>query len=91
MPPEKIILLPSSHESLPSFHVQENLLPSFLDHLANSGIKVSKPPEPQGNSEPGAISVVEVDVEEGTSLKRLQEVLDEFLKRHGFPGSSQKS
>jgi hypothetical protein len=27
--------------------------------------------------------VVEVDIEEGTSLKRLQEVLDEFLKNHG--------
>jgi hypothetical protein len=71
--------------------VQEGLLPSFLDHLANSGIKVPEPAEPQGNSEAGAISVVEVDVEEGTCLKRLQEVLAEFLKRHGFPGSSQKS
>jgi hypothetical protein len=35
--------------------------------------------------------VVGVDVKEGTSLKRLQEVLDEFLKSHGLPGSSQKS
>jgi hypothetical protein len=91
MRPEKIILLPPTHESLPSFHVQGELLPAFLDHLANSGIKVSEPPEPQGNLEPGAISVVGVDVQEGTSLKRLQEVLDEFLKSHGLPGSSQKS
>jgi hypothetical protein len=91
MPPEKVILLPPSHESLPSFHVQGDLLPSFLDHLAKSGIKVPEPPELQKKIEPGAISVVEVDVEEGTSLKRLQEVLDEFLARHGLPGSSQKS
>jgi hypothetical protein len=91
MPPEKIILPPPTHESLPSFHVQEDLLPSFLDHLANSGIKVPEPPEPQKKIELEAISVVEVDVEEGTSLKRLQEVLDEFLTSHGLPGSSQKS
>jgi hypothetical protein len=91
MQPEKIILLPPTHESLPSFHVQGELLPSFLDHLANSGIKVSEPPEPQGNLEPGATSVVEIDVQEGTSLKRLQGVLDEFSKKQGLPGSSQRS
>jgi len=91
MQPEKIILLPPTDESLPSFHVRGELLPSFLDHLANSGIKVSEPPEPQGNLEPGAISVVEIDVQEGTSLKRLQGVLDEFLKKQGLPCSSQRS
>jgi len=36
----KIIFLPPTHESLPSFHVQGELFPSFLDHLARSGIKV---------------------------------------------------
>jgi hypothetical protein len=91
MQPEKIVLLPPSHESLPSFHVQAELLPAFLDHLANSGIKTPEPPEPQGTLGPGGIPVVEIDIEEGTSLKRLQEVLDEFLKRQGLPGSGQKS
>jgi hypothetical protein len=37
----------------------------------NSGIKVPEPPEPQDNFEPGAVSVVGVDIEEGTSLKQL--------------------
>ena len=86
MQAEKIVLLPPSHESLPSFHVQAELLPAFLDHLANSGIKTAEPPEPQGTVGPGGMSVVEVDIEEGTSLKRLQDVLDEFLRRHGPPG-----
>jgi len=54
MQPEKIILLPTTHESLPSFHVQRDLLSSFLDHLANCGIKVVEPPEPQGDSKQGA-------------------------------------
>jgi hypothetical protein len=88
---KKIILLPPSHESLPSFHVQGELLRPFLDHLATSGIRVSEPPERQGDLGPGATSLVEVDVEEGTPLKRLQEVLDEFLKSQGLPESSQRS
>jgi hypothetical protein len=82
MQPEKIILLPTTHESLPSFHVQRELLSSFLDHLAKSGIKVVEPPEAQGDSKQGAVSVVGVDVQEDTPLNRLQEVLDEFLRKH---------
>jgi hypothetical protein len=91
MQPEKIVLLPPSHESLPSFHVERELLPAFLDHLANSGINTAEPPEPQDKVGPGASAVVEVDIEEGTSLKRLQEVLNEFLKSRSLPESSQKS
>jgi hypothetical protein len=91
MQPEEIILLPPTHESLPSFHVRGELLSSFLGHLVHSGIKVPEPPETQGNPASGAKSVVEVDVEEGTSLERLQEVLDEFLKNHGLPEPSDKN
>jgi hypothetical protein len=80
MQPEKIILLPSTHESLPSFHVQQELLRPFLDHLAISGIKVVEPPESLGNLGPGATPLVAVEVKEGTSLEKLQEALDEFLK-----------
>jgi len=88
MQPEKIILLPTTHESLPSFHVQRELLPSFLDHLAKSGIKVVEPPEAQGDSKQGAISVIGVDVEEDTPTSRLQEVLDEFLRKYPSPEST---
>jgi hypothetical protein len=51
---EKIILLPTTHESLPSFNVQRELLSSFLDHLAKSGIKVVEPPEAQRRIEAGS-------------------------------------
>jgi hypothetical protein len=88
MQPEKIILLPTTHESLPSFHVQRELLSSFLDHLAKSGIKVVEPPEPQGDSNQGAVSVVGVDVQEDIPISRLQEALDEFLKKHAPPEST---
>jgi hypothetical protein len=91
MQPQEIILLPPTDESLPSFHVREDLLSPFLDHLVKSGIKTAEPPEPQGESKPGAVSVVEVDVQENTPMSRLQEVLDEFLKKHGLPESAQKS
>ncbi len=82
MQTEKIILLPTTHESLPSFNVQSELLSSFLEHLAKSGIKVVEPPEPQGDSKQGAVSVVGVDLPEDTPIGRLQEVLDEFLRAH---------
>jgi hypothetical protein len=88
MQPEKIILLPTTHESLPSFHVQRELLSSFLDHLAKSGIKVVEPPEAQGDPRQEAVSIVGVDVEEDTPTRRLQEVLDEFLRNHPSPEST---
>jgi hypothetical protein len=88
MQPEKIILLPPTHESLPGFHVRVELLSSFLDHLANSGIKVVEPPEPQGDSKQGTVSVIGVDVQEDTPISRLLEVLDEFLRKHASPEST---
>jgi hypothetical protein len=90
MPPEKIILLPPTHESLPSFHVQRELLGPFLDHLSNSGITIAEPPEQQDGPQQGSSSPVAVDISEGTSLERLQEVLDEFLRSHDLPESSQR-
>ena len=82
MQPEKIILLPATHESLPSFDVPRKLLSSFLDHLAKSGIKVVEPPEAQGESKPGAYSVVGVDVQEDTPISKLQDALDDYLRKH---------
>ena len=90
MQPEKFILLPPTHESLPSFHVRRELLSSFLDHLARSGIKVAEPPEPQGDSKQVTVSVIGVDVQEDIPISKLQEVLDEFLRNQGLPESSQK-
>jgi len=91
MQPEKIILLPTTHESLPSFNVQRELLSSFLDHLAKSGIKIVEPPEAQGDAKQAAVSVVGVDVQENTPISRLQEVLDEFLRKHPSPESTQEN
>jgi hypothetical protein len=89
--PEKIIILPTTHESLAGFHVRVELLSSFLDHLANSGIKVVEPPEPQGDSKQGTVSVIGVDVQEDTPIGMLQEVLDEFLRKHPSPESTQEN
>ena len=86
--PEKIILLPTTHESLPSFNVQKEVLSSFLDYLAKSGIQVVEPPEVQGDSKQGVVSVVGVDVPEGTPIDRLQELLAEFLRTHRYPEST---
>ena len=78
MKPEEIVLLPATHESVACFHVKEQLLPQFLQHLENTGIEVTEPPQPQNNPE---IPYVKVNVKEGMPEKRLQEVLDDFQKK----------
>jgi hypothetical protein len=75
MQPEKIILLPETHESVACFHVEEELLVKFLRHLESRGIAVPEPPQPQRSPER---SYVKVNVKEGTPEKQLQQALDDF-------------
>jgi hypothetical protein len=88
MQPEKIILLPAHARVSSEFHVRGELLSSFLDHLARSAIKVAEPPEPQGDSKQGTVSVIGVDVQEDIPISKLQEVLDAFLKKYASPEST---
>lgn len=88
MQTKKILLFPTTPESQPSFHVPRELLASFVDHLAKCGIKVVEPPEVQGDSKQGKPSVVGVDMPEDTPIDKLQEVLDEFLRKHPSPDST---
>jgi len=78
MKPEEIVLLPATHESVACFHVKEELLLQFLQHLENAGIEVTEPPQPQGNPE---MPYVKVNVKEGVPEKRLQQVLDDFQNK----------
>jgi hypothetical protein len=78
MKPEEIVILPATHESVACFHVKDTLLPQFLRHLQRNGIGVTEPPQPQGNPE---MPYVKVNVEEGTSEERLQQLLDNFQNR----------
>lgn len=73
--PEKIVLLPATHESVACFHVEEGLLPNFLWHLESRGIGVPEPPQPQRSPE---MSYVKVNVKEGTPEKQLRQALDDF-------------
>lgn len=50
-----------------------------------------EPPEAQGDPKQGAVSVVGVDVPEDIPIGRLQEVLDEFLRKHPSPGSTEEN
>jgi hypothetical protein len=82
MQPEKIVLLASTHESVACFHVKEELLPQFLRHLESRGIEVPEPPQKQGSPE---IPYVKVNVKEGTPEQKLQEALEDFVKRDSAP------
>ena len=78
MQAEKIVLLPATHESVACFHVKEDLVPRFLRHLESRGIEVPEPPQPQGSPE---IAYVKVNVKEGIPEQKLQEVLEDFVKK----------
>jgi hypothetical protein len=78
MKPEEIVLLPATHEAVACFHVKDDLLPQFLQHLKSSGIDVPEPPQPQHNPE---MPYVKVDVKEGVREDSLQQVLDDFQNK----------
>jgi hypothetical protein len=75
MKPEEIVLLPATHESVACFHVKEELLPQFLQHLKNTGIEVTEPPQSQGSPE---MPYVKVNLKEGAPENQLQQVLNDF-------------
>jgi hypothetical protein len=75
MKPEEIVLLPATHEAVACFHVKEELVPDFIRHLEREGIKVTEPPQRQGNPD---MPFVKVNVEEGIPEGTLQQALDLF-------------
>lgn len=78
--PERIILLPPNHEqSWPSFHVEEELLPSLLSHLETHHIELAQEPELLGHLGPKAHNLYEVKVSDDYSEEELEEVLSSFL------------
>jgi len=78
MKPEEIVLLPASHESVACFHVKDELLSQFLQHLKSKGIEVPEPPQPQQNPD---MPYVKVNVKEGVPEQWLQQVLDDFQNK----------
>jgi hypothetical protein len=75
MPPEEIVLLPATHDSVACFHVKRELVPQFLRHQQSTGIEVPEPPQPQGSPE---MPYVKVNVKEGVLEERLQQALNNF-------------
>lgn len=78
MKPEEIVLLPATHEAVACFHVKDELLPQFLQHLKSTGIEVPEPPQSQHNPE---MPYVKVNVKEGMPEERLQQVLEDFQNK----------
>jgi hypothetical protein len=76
MKPEEIVVVPATHEAVACFHVSEALLPEFLRHLESKGIEVPEPPQRQANPD---MPFVKVNVKEGVSETKLQQVLDDFM------------
>jgi hypothetical protein len=85
MQAQKIVLIPPTHEqSTPSFHVTDELLEPFMEYLGGHGIHiVGQPPEPLGPMGPQGCELDEIEIEEGTSMPKLETLMNEFLaERH---------
>jgi len=82
MQPQKIILIPPTHEqSTPSFHVEGSLAGAFLDFLSSKGITAWQPPEVMGKRGPDHQPIVEIEIEANTSEEMLEGLIEEFLTK----------
>lgn len=80
MQPERIILLPPTHEqSLPTFHVIGPISEDFLKFLEEKAVQVVQPPEVLEKRGPGDHPIVEIEVESGTAVAMLEGLIPEFL------------
>lgn len=80
MQPEKIILLPPTHEqSTPSYHVEGNIAPAFIKFLEAKGVTIWQPPQVLEKRGPGDHPIVEIEIEAGTSTSLLEGLIAEFF------------
>jgi hypothetical protein len=84
--PEKIILIPPSHEqSAPTFQLVQSLAEPFLQVLEEEGVPLWKEPTDLNKPGPNDESLVQIEVDPKQSLSRLEQVLKQFetnLARH---------
>ncbi len=81
MQPEKIILLPPTHEqSTPSFHVEGTLADSFLAFLKTHNITAWQPPEKLEKRGPDNRRIVEIEIEADTPPAMLEGLIKKFLE-----------
>lgn len=80
MQPQPIILIPPNHEqSTPSYHVEGPLASSFIEFLEEKAISIWQPPQLLEKRGPGGHPIVEIEIEAGTSVTRLEGLIPEFL------------
>ena len=80
MQPERIILLPPTHEqSLPTYHVVGPISEDFIKFLEEREISIPQPPQVLEKRGPGDHPIVEIQVESGTQVAMLERLIPEFL------------
>ncbi len=92
MQPQKIILIPPTHEqSTPSFHVEGSQANAFLAFLESKGITAWQPPEIMGKRGPDHQQIVEIEIEAGTSPDLLDDLIGAFLDNENTGSLAKKS
>lgn len=80
MQPERIILIPPNHEqTTPSYHVEGHLAPAFIEFIESRGVTIWQPPQLLEKRGPGDHPLVEIEIEAGTSVPMLENLISEFL------------
>jgi hypothetical protein len=84
-----IIVIPPTHEqTTPSFHIEGGLAAAFLEFLKTKGITAWQPPEKLETKGEDHRSIVEVEIEAGTPLSKLEALAEAFLSEHDSPAKS---
>lgn len=77
---DPITLIPPTHEqSIFTFHVEEALLPRFLEYLRQKELSPWRPPVPLEKTDPQGATLIQVEVETPATQAMLQDLVDEFL------------
>jgi hypothetical protein len=80
MQPERIVLFPPTHEqTTPSYHVEGNIAPAFIEFLEYKGVTIWQPPQVLEKRGPGGHPIVEIEIKAGTPVEMLENLIGEFL------------
>lgn len=82
MQPEKIILIPPTHEqSVSTFHVEQDLAEAFLDFLEEKEVTPWQPPGPIDKRGPDNKPIIEIEIDvKELSQAKLEGWIAEFME-----------
>jgi hypothetical protein len=80
MQPEKIILIPPTHEqTVFTYHVEHSIAEEFLEFLKQHNVTPWRPPQTPEKSGSDGKSVMQIEIDTSVGDPRLRNLMDSFL------------